>query len=300
MLVGTDIVHAQRIEIAYGHCQSVGGHIVGRAGLKLQGRTFKGGMLETDMLYHLSPTLVRWKLVEPGFLTIQHAYARGAIHLVAGESEEVAVKILHVYLEMRGTLRAIHKHGYAVAVCIGHHLLHGVDGAEDVAHVGKADEARMLVEELAVGGLVEGAVVEHGTHTKFEAIAAGLELPRHDVAVMLHHGDDDLVARLEKLLCVGGGNEVDALRGAAREDNLGGASGIDKLAHGLAGLLVELGGLLTHPMDATVDIGIDVEILVAHGVQYAEGLLRGGGVVEVNQRFPIYGAREDGKIGTHL
>ena len=117
---------------------------------------------------------------------------------------------------------------------------------------------------------------------------------------MLHHGDNHLVARTKKLLGVGGGDEVDALCSTTSEDDLRSAVRVDKLAHGLAGLLVEFGGLLAHPMDATVDIGIDVEILLAHGIQHAEGLLRGGGVVEVNQRFPIYGAREDGKIGTHL
>ena len=107
---------------------------------------------------------------------------------------------------------------------------------------------------------------------------------------MLHHGDDDLIAGLEKLLRVGGGNEVDALCGAARENNLGGGAGVDKLAHGLAGLLVKLSGLLTHPMYAAVDVGIDVEILVAHGIQHAERFLRRCRIVEIHKRFSIYSA----------
>ena len=131
-------------------------------------------MLETDMLYHLSPTLVRRKFVEPRFLAIQDTDTCGAIHLMTREGEEVAVDVLHIDLEMRGALRAIHQHGDAVLMGNGNHLLHGIDGAEHVAHVGQADKTRMLIEELAVGLLVERAVVVHGNHTELETVALGL------------------------------------------------------------------------------------------------------------------------------
>ena len=66
---------------------------------------------------------------------------------------------------------------------------------------------------------------------------------------------------------------------------------------GLAGGLVEVGGLLREVVHAAMHVGIGVEVLVAHGVEHAKGLLGRGGVVEVDKRAAIDGAREDGEIG---
>ena len=41
-------------------------------------------------------------------------------------------------------------------------------------------------------------------------------------------------------------------------------------------------------MHPSVHIGIHIEILVAHGIEHAKWFLRGGGIVEIHQRFAIY------------
>ena len=63
---------------------------------------------------------------------------------------------------------------------------------------------------------------------------------------------------------------------------------------------MEFGGLLGEPVYASMYVGIDIEILVAHGVEHAQRLLGGCAVVELNQGFVVDGAREDGEIGAHL
>jgi hypothetical protein len=48
----------------------------------------------------------------------------------------------------------------------------------------------------------------------------GQELPRNDVRVVLHLGDEDLVAGFERAPAVALRHQVHALGGAAREDDL--------------------------------------------------------------------------------
>lgn len=94
------------------------------------------------------------------------------------------------------------------------------------------------------------------------------------------------------------GHKVDAFSGAACEDYLVGATGIDESAHGVAGGFVEVGGFLGKEMDTAVDVGICVVVFVRHGFNHLSGLLGCGGVVEVNKRAAVDLAAEDGEVGT--
>lgn len=106
-----------------------------------------------------------------------------------------------------------------------------------------------------------------------------LELPGHYIGVVLHDRDDDLVALVHESFGKGRCHEVETLGGAAGEHYLGRRGGMDKAAHRLAGGLVQLGGLLRHPVYATVYVGVDVKVLIAHGIEYTQGFLGGGTVV---------------------
>ena len=53
---------------------------------------------------------------------------------------------------------------------------------------------------------------------------------------------------------------------------------------------MEVGGLLRHPMNATMHIGIDIQIFISHGIEHTERLLGSGGIVEINQRLIVDGA----------
>ena len=252
------------------------------------------------MLNHLSPTLIRRQTVEPVLLAIEHADARRTVHLMTAEDKEVAVEILHVDLEMGRALGAVDHHGNVVGMGDAHDILHGINRTEDVAHVGNAYYLRMFVEQLLKGLQVEESVVGHRDDAQADALAGGGELPGHDVGVVLHHRDDDLVARLHHRFGERGGNEVESLGGAAREDNLRRRPGVDEATHRLAGSLMELGSLHAEVVDAAVHIGVGVEVLVAHGVEHAHRLLRRGGVVEINERLAVHLTGEYREVGPHL
>ena len=118
--------------------------------------------------------------------------------------------------------------------------------------------------------------------------------------MVLHVGDQHLVARLHLRLAERGGHQVDSLRRAPREDDLLRLAGIDKLAHRLAGRLVQVGGLLRQVVYAPVDVGVDVQILFAHGVEHAQRLLCRRRIVKVDQRSAVHLSPQYRKVFTYL
>ena len=87
----------------------------------------------------------------------------------------------------------------------------------------------------------EGAVV--GDRRPFDdgALPLAMEIPRHDVGVVLHDREDDLVA-LAEVHAIGGRDQVDRLGGVLGEDDLVGMRRIEEAPDDLARLLVFLRG----------------------------------------------------------
>ena len=216
---------------------------------------------------------------------------------MAAENEEIAVEVLYVDGEMRGTLRTVDHHRHTVFMGYVDELLHGIDRAEHVAHLRHAHHFRVLVEESLVGFNIKHASIRHRNDAQTDAALTGLQLPGHDVAMMLHDGDNDLVAHLHKFIAEGTGHKVESLGGATGEDYLAGSAGVDEAAHSLAGLLMQFCGLHAEVMDTTVHIGIGVDILVAHGVEHTQRLLRSGGIVKIDERLAVDLTAQDREIG---
>ena len=101
-----------------------------------------------------------------------------------------------------------------------------VGGAEDVADVHERQHLRALVDQGVEVGQVEAAVVGQREPAQRRAGALAEHLPRHEVGVVLHLGDDDLVARAEREprardgVAEGVGDEVVGLGGVLGEHDL--------------------------------------------------------------------------------
>src|SRR5438094_144244 len=112
-------------------------------------------------------------------------------------------------------------------------------------------------------------------------------LPGHDVRVVLHGRDDDLIARPEELAAIGLGHQVDALGGAADEDPLARIGSVEELLDPGAGSLEVARGPLTQQVNAAVDVGVVGLVVAAQRLQDGARLLRGGGVVQVDQGLAV-------------
>ena len=300
LLVGINLVHAQGGHIVERPCQGVRADVVGRTCLELVGQLVERRPLKADMLYHLPSSLVGRQPVEPLLLAVEHAHARRAVDLVPAEGIEVRVERLHVDCHVRHRLRPVDEYGHAVGMCRGYHLAHGIDRSQDVRHVGDAHQTGALVEERGIRVGQELAAVGHGDDADDDAPAVAQELPGDDVAVVLHDGDDDLVALAEEGFTERRSQEVDALGGSACEDNLARGAGVDELADGLACPFVQLGRLLGEEVDAAVHVGIDRVVLLGNGIDHAAWFLRGGAVVEIDERLAVDRAAENGEVFPYL
>ena len=117
---------------------------------------------------------------------------------MAGEHIEIAVDIAHVDVEMHGALRAVDQHRDAAGVRQLHHVLHRHLGAERIRHLGDRHHLgarpeqllELLDEEIAV--LVDRRPFDH------RAVTLAQEMPGHDVGMVLHDREHDLVALAER------------------------------------------------------------------------------------------------------
>ena len=75
-------------------------------------------------------------------------------------------------------------------------LFDGIDGSQHVAHMGHTDDLGLLSDERFELIQTEDAIIGDGEMVHDDASFHGLELPRDDVGVVLHLGDDDLIALL--------------------------------------------------------------------------------------------------------
>lgn len=152
------------------------------------------------MLNHLTAALIRRQPVEPFFLAIENADAGRPVHLMSAEHEEIIVEVLHVNLEVRGALSAVYHNRNVMAVGNAYYLLHRVDRAEHIADMRHADDLRAGRYKLFKLIKLQLTVVSHRYHLHHYALAACLQLPRHDIGMMFHSRDNNLIALFHELI----------------------------------------------------------------------------------------------------
>ena len=121
-------------------------------------------------------------------------------------------------------------------------------------------------------------------------------LPRHDVGMVVEFGNDDLVARRQVLSPVSLRHEVDALRGAAHEDDFFARAGIDESLYFLSRLLVCVGRTCCQGVGTTVNVRIVMFVIIRNLVDDLQGLLCGGTIVKPYEVVAVHLLVEHGKV----
>ncbi len=152
------------------------------------------------------------------------------------------------------------------------------------------------IEQLFVLVEEKFALVADGHNAQHRAGLLAEHLPGHDVRVMFHRGDNDLIAGVQVGAAPTLRDEVDALGGTANEDDFARLGRAEEAAYLLTCLLVSAGGTLTQQMDGTMNVGVVVAVVVLQGVEYRLRLLRGGRVVEIDEWLTVNLLAEDRKI----
>ena len=135
MFIGCNLIHSNCRNIIECFRQCCTSNIVGSSSLELKRQFVERGMLETDILYHFSSSLIRRKFVEPCFLAIKHTDTRRAIHLMSAEHIEIGIQILYIYRHMRNTLCSVYQNRNPVSMCSGNHFLHRIDCSKHIRNM---------------------------------------------------------------------------------------------------------------------------------------------------------------------
>src|SRR5580692_1871438 len=100
------------------------------------------------------------------------------------------------------------------------------------------DQLRLRSEQLFKFVQQKLARIVDGSHSQIRTLLLAKNLPRDDIGVMLHGGDNDLVSVANVGASPRLGHEVDALGGSAHKNNFPGIGGVQKPLHGRARFFV--------------------------------------------------------------
>src|SRR5260370_24997391 len=133
---------------------------------------------------------------------------------MGGEREEIAADLLHVERTMARALRRIDEYEDAAPAGAFAVFGDGIDRPERIGNVSPRQQLHVAGEELLEPAEIQQpALTVDREESELRASAFGQELPRHDVAVVLHLGEQDFVAALDELVAPRRGDEVDPLSG---------------------------------------------------------------------------------------
>ena len=163
----------------------------------------------------------------------------------------------------------------------------------------QSDKAGAIAEQVLVGLHIHLSAVVNGHDAQGNALALTDKLPGYDIAVMLHHGDDDFIAVL-KHLAKRGGDKIDALGRATGKDHFLDTTRVDKGAHLFAREFHQIGGLLREGVHAAVHIGLIMVVHLVYGLNYLTRCLGCCGIVKVDEGAALYLTLQDGIILTNL
>ena len=293
-----DVLHADRLQVVHGCAQADEAGDVGGAGLELLRRVVEHRAVEADLPDHFPAAQERRHRRQVLAPRPQRAGAGGAAHLVAGDGVEVAADRGHVQLQVRRGLGAVDHGGDAAAAGLSADFAYRIDRAQHVGDVGQRQQLYLAGQGPVQRLQVQAAIGEDFGDPDAGAGAFGYQLPGHDVGVVLHPRHQDHVAGPEPRQRPGVGDQVDGEGGAAAQDQLVGAHAQEagKLA---AGRFVGLGGLGAQGVHGAADVGVVPAVEIVLGSDHRQRLLRGVGVVEVQQRLAVDLALQQREVGAY-
>ena len=286
LLVGGDRLHAEGVEVVGGRRQPHRAGDVRRAGLELGRGIRVGGPLDPHAADHLAAALVRRESLQQVLPAPEDADPGGAVHLVPGHGVEVAAQVRRRDAQVRGRLRPVHHHERAVLPRRRRHLPHRVHRPQRVRDMHQRDDLHAGRQPAPEVVEVEFAGVGDRNRRDPRADRLGDHLPGNDVGVVLHLGDQHLVALAERVAPQAGGREVQPLGGAPDEDDLLRGLRGEEGRHPRPRLLVLPGGPFRQDMDAAVDIRVAGLVHPVHGVEHRPRLLGARRVVQVGDLLP--------------
>ena len=157
----------------------------------------------------------------------------------------------------------------------------------------------LALQRPGQGLQVEESIVGHADVDQLSPDLLGEHLPGHQVAVVLHFGDDDAVAWPHVGPAPRVGHQIDGLRGVAGEDYAVAVWRVDERGDLVSRGFVGGGRLLAQRVYAPVDVGVVGAVELVHCLDHRPRFLGRGGVVQVGQWLAVDFAGQRREVGPH-
>ena len=144
------------------------------------------------------------------------------------------------------------------------------------------------------------AVVRNGNEAQFRASAFGEELPRDEVAVVLHFGEQNHIACAEIANAPSVRNEVDGLGSSACEDDFLRLRRAEIFRNFCACALESIGRARTQFVQSAMHVGVVALVVVRERGDDGARLLRAGGIIEIDERISVHLVVENRKVSAHF
>ena len=171
-----------------------------------------------------------------------------------------------------------------------------VHRAERVRHVRDRDDAGTIAEQRLVAVDAQLTLVRHRHNPQPGSALVAQHLPRHDVRVVLHHRDDDLVSRTNANASVGLRHQVDGLGCAPHKDDFLGLGRVQEAGGRFPRFLVGVGGPLAQQVHTPMHVRVLVRVVANQSIEHHLRLLRRRGVVEIDERLAVREGAQDRKV----
>ncbi len=162
--------------------------------------------------------------------------------------------------------------------------------------MGERDELRLEAKQHLEHVETEDAVVGDRDELEVTVLLLDEQLPRDEVRVVLHLGQDDLVAARDIAAAPRVRDEVDRLGGVPREHDLVAVGRVDEPGRLDPRRLVRRRRLLADRVDPAVDVGVVLAVEVGDRIDHDARLLARRRGVEVDQRMAVDHLLEDREV----
>ena len=183
---------------------------------------------------------------------------RGAVDLVAGEDDRSRSRDPARRPACARRLAAVDQHRNAARMRDPHDLLDRRHRAQRIRHMGDGDELRAVGQALLEFLDVEHAEIVDRHPDQLGALPFADEMPRHDVGMMLHDREHDLVALADVRHAEAIGDRVDRLGRDLVKTISSVLRRVQEAAHRFARLFIGVGGGVREEMQAAMNVGVFV------------------------------------------
>ena len=119
---------------------------------------------------------------------------------MSAESKEITIQVLHIHSKVRSTLGTIHYDRYIMLVSDLDHLLYWIHRTQYIAHLGNTYDFSTIGEQMSEFIEVNLTFIINRNNTDGNSLLSSLQLPRHDIGMVLHCRNNHLIALAHKLI----------------------------------------------------------------------------------------------------